>query len=296
MQLREDQRGKNMEHLKRSLAQENNPTHAARQAGVSTTTAVVCALGAGKPVSLRPKSLVPEKRRWIEALLADGKSPKEVVELSGFSSSSVYRVMCSAPQVLQRHKKLRMDRELGRRKKCWLALIARQTLLTKKQLRALDPSNFAFLYRHAREWLDEVTPVKKQRNKPISFSSRLPVGADAALAASIEEAAQRTLVERGSASRLLSLAGSRASGQLNLRNALAAKAALAQSTESPRAFVTRRLREAVAQVREDGYGLAVWRVLKVSGLRPATVYKTGVVVQVVIRSYRAERMLKVVNV
>lgn len=280
--------------LGEALAAAPTATQAAKSTGVSVTTAVVSALSAGLEVQLRPKVLTKAKRAQVEALLAAGKRPGQVAAATGLSPSTIYRVMRANSTVREQNAQVLRQASISHRKEVWMTLMARKPELGVAELRRLEPGVYTYLYRHARDWLQEASPAKRKPVTPAAVAGRLPSGADAVLAATIRAAGQASAHSRVTPTQLLAKGALRASSLKKVK-APGATAALTGAAESDRSYVVRRLEAAVTKVLQDGLAVTPWRVLRASGLRSTTVFNAKVRVADVIHSCRAQRMRKVAN-
>ena len=265
-------------------------TQVARDTGVSTTTAVVKLLASGSSVNLRPKRLQPDRRRRIERLLAGGRTVDEVVRLTGFSNSTVYRVLRSNAELRQSCRARRDAAVLMRYQKRWLQLVRKHPNESLTQLRKRAPGGFTFLYRHSRKWLYQVTPKSREKRATKAPKSRTPAGAKAALANNLSRASREIEHVRRSQSRLLARAMKRSVKSAKATEDINTKTLLKSLEESKDAFVLRRLKEGAAKVLGEGKSLMPWRVLKASGLRDSTVSQSSVKLVDAIAEFRAERL------
>lgn len=285
---------RNCDVLGDALTSTATTTQAAKMVGVSVTTAVVRALAAGRSVRLRPKVLKESKRAEIEGLLAAGKAPLQVAAATNLSLASVYRVLRACPVVQAKRTQLLRQSAIQQRKDKWTALMSREQDLGITGLRRLEPGIYTYLYRHAREWLEEVCPPKRRPAARKAVLSRVPSGADEVLAAYIRKAGLMSGDAKATMTRLLLQSAARCS-TMKIDGAPLARAALLDTQESNEHFVLRRLGAAVEHVLAAGYSATAWRVLRKSGLRETTVNNARIQVPEVILACSAERMKRASN-
>ena len=282
--------GARQQAISQALLVSSNMTEVARLAGVTVTTASVAAAAAGLPVLRRPKVLKPPLRNKAEALLASSSSVALVAKKLGLSLSSVYRILKTAPALKEErdHVKARKGVEAARRE--WLLKAKETPGFSTTELRSQAPSTYTYLYRHDRLWLSQNSP--KAPRKPLSKvrTSRVPEGVDQAVAKRVNQISEQHSGPSGAPmqtrSLLASLAG-RGEKKVNRRSTPLTYAALQECCESPKAYVVRRLEQAIADLWANDEGAVAWAVVRRARLRPSTVEASGVSVEAVIRKARA---------
>lgn len=258
-----------------ALGASTSVTQAAKAVGLSVTTAVTAAISLGATVRLRPKVLTAARRIEVESLLAAGYAPAQAAAQTKLSLSTVYRVAKTSPAVSDERLQKRRQQALDERKTVWSTLMVQNPGATTSELRRIAPSVYAYLYRNARTWLQEMCPSRQKVPAIGASAGRLPAAADELLAAAIRRAAEVRGKDKATATRLLAEASKRSSSLANVQAPLA-KAALGEVAESSSDFVTRRLAVAADQVLAEGHAAAPWRVIRKSGLRASTVTKSQV--------------------
>jgi hypothetical protein len=217
----------------------------------------------------------------------------EIAVQGGVSITSAYRVLKSNPELARQRKDAMAAADLKRAKQAWLELRRSLPAHSTTQLRRASSAAYSYLYRHDRKWLVENSPelIRDATQKP--RTTRIPQGADEVLARRIREIAQERkgsgLPPNDTRTRLASLAG-RQRLSVSLRAAPVASAALYKESESLENYVFRRLSQAVADLRNRGVPLMVWRVVREARLRSSTIERSGVDVQEVIHATRAHAL------
>lgn len=285
--LLESERKIRLRELRDALASSPTASAAARATGVCVTTAAIHARAAGKVLSERPKKLKPYVRDLVMDLLVSGAEVADTAALTGLSLVSVYRALASNPGLREARADSKRAKEVAARQASWLDVIQRSPGLCVRQLRLKAPALYAYLYRHCREWLSEVTPRMRERRKPSPSRRRAPLGADLALARRLNGAAQVNAMElpaRKTRTALLAEAGRPhdvpSPGSM-------ASMVLQDNSESLRCFVYRRLSAAAARLYNEGLDLAPWRVERACGLRTSVITKSGVRTEMVIADTKA---------
>ena len=132
---------------------------AASTLGIATTTATQLARRAGIQFTPRPKVMKGARLQRIRQLLRRGWSSKRVSEATGTSVVSINRLLSADPDLKQARQTTAF---LARRKivrKSFLMLVQRYPDATVKELRRARAGDYAWLYRHDREWLRSAIPA-----------------------------------------------------------------------------------------------------------------------------------------
>jgi len=132
---------------------------AAREIGITATTATQIARRAGIRFTQRRKVLKGPHLRQIERLLRRGWPSKHVSEAMGRSVVSINRLLAADPDLKQAWQTAAF---LARRKisrKALLTAIQRHPGATVKELREARYRDYTWLYRHDREWLRTAIPA-----------------------------------------------------------------------------------------------------------------------------------------
>ncbi|WBY03590.1 TnsD family Tn7-like transposition protein [Ramlibacter tataouinensis] len=287
-------RRERLEQLRVHLERGGTPTQAARAAGVSVTTAVTQALALGKPVRLRPKTVLPAVRERVRGLLEQGLPIAQIARTAQVSLCSVYRILRGDAMLQWRRKMALQDAQLQRRRAAWLAAMAQCPQLTCTQLRRRHPATYAYLYRHDRAWLSQSTRKGAAADaaviRPVSAPMRTPEGADELLAARIVALgcpAGPSARPHVTAAALMVGVG-RPGLRLRPDATPQAAAAAALAIESRPQYLLRRLVAGAATARAGGWALKPWRVERLSGVRSSSLAASGVEASVAIQIYRAQ--------
>ncbi len=285
-------RSERLKNLARALDNCVTLTDAAKQAGVSVTTAAVQAQALGLSFSHRPKKLDSHLRRWAEELLRSGKLVDEVARSTGLSSVSVYRVLRANPQLKTSLARSKKDEQIEARRKVWLEAAQVHPEASRKQLRDMAPAAYAYLYRWDRAWLSTHSTERKLPSWSSSTRAlRAPPGAQDELLARLKNLATVNAMElppRLTPTRLLKAAGRANSGQANQTAQL--QETLDALTETLRMFVRRRLSASAARLHNAHMALTPSAVERESRLRPETIRRSGLRTEVVLASTRSKSL------
>lgn len=264
-------------------------TEIAKKTGVSVTTAAVQARAAGRAFVQRPKKLSASVRNHIESLLRAGHEIVDVAYQAGVSSVSVYRVLNANPQLKAGLQEERRSKEVLERRQAWLLMLQAHPSASCKELRAMAPADYAYLYRWERRWLSEHPPVHARGKAPLGARAlRTPPGAAQELMTRLRQAKARDAMDlppRLTATRLLKEAGR--CNMSTCEKSQDIQQALAQATETLQVFVRRRLSAAAARLHNAQEPITATAIARGSGLRPETIRRSGVCIDVVMASTRA---------
>lgn len=284
-------------HLTDVLSSCATLTEAARTAGVSVTTAAVVARAMGLAFSSRPKKLDSQLVKQIEELLLSGTSVSVVAERTGLSSVTVYRVLRANRQLTDSVTRLHREQQLQARRAEWLQVAQSNLAASRKALRAIAPSAYAFLYRWDRAWLASNPERRRPENRGATArTARAPDGAKKEFLARLRQS--RTvdamqLPPRQTPTRLLKAAGRGNSTPESLSPQL--KKALEAATETLQEFVSRRLSAAVARLHNNNRSLSISAIERESRLRTETIRRSGVRTELVAASTRSYNLKRRVS-
>lgn len=276
------------EALAAALALSTSLTEAARQAGVSVTTAAVHARSLGWNFAARPKTVDEEKRAQIEQLLLAGEEIVAACRKANVSTVTVYRVLNANPQLKNARRLAQKEGGIAARRATWVKLIEGHPFASRKELRALAPAQYAFLYRRDREWLALHPPGRARGPRSRAVRTlRSPPGAAQALAERLQLVKAQDAMElppRLTQTRLLKLAGR--PNQSNVQRYPQLLAELERATESLNTFVRRRISAAICRLHNSNEAVTVLCVERECGLRPETILRSGVRIEDVMASTR----------
>ena len=145
---------------------------AASIAGVAVATAMVWAAAAGIAIARRPKILSETTLGGVKASLAQGDEKADVAHRYGLSVETVTRVLRSEIGLHGLWRQARWAQAQDRARSNWQCLVRGHPEVGVKLLRAMDPSAYAWLYRHDRTWLKANCP---QRQAPAPANRRSSV-------------------------------------------------------------------------------------------------------------------------
>jgi len=154
-------------------------------------------------------------------------------------------------------------------RQAWLALRRENPSCGVKDLRALHPRLFIWLYRHDRVWLDQNKPARKRTlaRPAVDWASR-----DAELVEHVANAALRIKNRSGRPTRVSLTAIGRVLGnqtllQTRLHKMHLTRAMILSVVETAEAFSVRRVRQAAARLRLISPGFRRWELVRAAGLR-----------------------------
>jgi hypothetical protein len=244
---------------------------AAVVAGIDTQTAVLAAMRAGLSVAKRPKLMKAPLTLRIQVALASGQDLKAIASAHSVSNSTVWRVLNSDEKLEATWTAVRLQSLRGNHRRKWLQLLSEDLRSSIKQIRATDAGNYAWLYRHDREWLSSTVSARGQIAKPRATRTDAWVAKDFRLAAGVKALAAASLAieppdGRISRSRLLRALSCEASFARHPGRYPLLRAALAQSVESVDDYQLRRVLYWDAQLSGADGCAPNWLVLKRAGI------------------------------
>ena len=162
---------------------------AAQQIGIDVATAMTWAVAADLPVRRRPKILKDPLRAQLVKELRRGSDKASVAARHGVSIPTINRVLRSDVGLHAAWKSACTIRDRDSARKTWQTLLRKYPMLGTKLLRAMNPSAYAWLYRHDRTWLAEHAPregapLPARRISGVRWDER-----DAALSSAVRRAA-----------------------------------------------------------------------------------------------------------
>jgi hypothetical protein len=151
----------------------------------------------------------------------------------------------------------------------WLQLQRDRPTYGRLALREAAPALHAFLYRHARNWLEQHSPVPRQPKVACTHANWND--RDIAISSGVAEAAKRLLTRRPLI-RLTRTALLREAGSIwavaKLPLLPLTKLALERLEEDRAQFAVRRIEAVSSAESGDGSILPKWRLIRCAGLRP----------------------------
>ncbi|MFV8637924.1 TnsD family Tn7-like transposition protein [Ralstonia pseudosolanacearum] len=241
---------------------------AAILSGTSVTAIVSRRRAAGIPVSDRRKRLNQEIIEALRSDIVSGVSMPEIADKHKVSLSTVYRVLRETPDLSAQRNATRAHTEQHLRRTQWLEAVD----IASASDRAGSPRSFAmaaysWLYRHDRAWLCTVNLAVRKRSSHARVDWR---DRDLKLCLRLQEQIQ-LLRDNGCRRRigrtLMQQLVGEAMFRANRTRLPTLSACIEQNVESRVAFGVRRVDAAIAQLREEGTPLAVWRVRRRAGIR-----------------------------
>lgn len=134
---------------------------AAARAGVDVTTAMAWAASAGVATSRRPKLLSGHRLNAVLEELSRGDEKAAVAARHGISVQTVTRLLRTEVGLHVLWRQARWRTAQANARNAWTELQQSHPGVGTKLLRALDPSAYAWLYRHDRRWLQECSPTRQ---------------------------------------------------------------------------------------------------------------------------------------
>ncbi len=234
----------------------------------SITTVVTMRRERGLSINERRQSLSDALLAKIRTELGSGSSPSSVASRCSVSLSTVYRQLAEHPKTRESLNAQILQKETVRRRNRWLDALATNPTLGATAARALAPADYAWLYRHDRQWL--TSTVSKSRSAR-AIGPRLDWSVrDADLCQRLQgiliQLSQESPPKRISRSRLIRLLG-KATISRNLHQLPRLQAILLEATESPEAFRLRLVAFAISSLTHEDKPIQLWRVKRVAGLR-----------------------------
>lgn len=175
-----------------AVARGASASAAARAVGVAVATAMSWLSDSGQQVPRRPKSLTEDRVRLATLRLRQGADKSKVAAAVSMSLETITRLMRTTPGLHVAWRIARMERQRRVARAAWTRTATRLSDPTPKQLRAIQPAIFAWLYRNDKAWLQDfskrLVPARKSNHAHIKWDSR-----DAELAAAIQQAALRII-------------------------------------------------------------------------------------------------------
>lgn len=126
--------------------------------GVSTSTGVRLAKIHGIDYTPRARGLTAEFLESVRQQLRTGLEKADVIALTGISSVSLNRLLSSEPTLRAQWLSAKSDRLRGQNREKFLAMLKTHPGVPVWLIRKLPNTGWAWLYRHDRAWLTEITP------------------------------------------------------------------------------------------------------------------------------------------
>jgi transposase len=278
--------------LRDALMSGLKPSAAAVQAGASVTTAVQMAFSLGLIVLTRPKKLREHVASQVVRLLGNGRRPAQVAKAVGVSLPSVYRIMARTEGLKRQLADAAHAERLETAQRRWLALMAANPGMGVKELRAKQSAVYAWLYRHAHDWLMGAgAPTGAAKRVAPAARHRVPEGADQAFVERLATARDIDAMDmpRKLTRTALAQQCGRQVGHPRKSSKVTplSEAALANLAERDEAYVLRRVSAATAHLHNAGESIATWRVIKASRVRASFIERSGISAEEAIARTRA---------
>lgn len=173
-------------------------------------------------------------------------------------------------QVKKTKYKNALEDKIGSERQIWLELMQKNPQLSKTELRRLSPSTYTYLYRHDRDWLDEISPkLRKPRskNKRVNWLER-----DQEILIKIQKATEELKNSNGKMKRITvnsigDAIGERALLEKHLNRIPNTKEFISNVTESEHEFRLRRIKIIISEMYDSGEPITVWKVMRRAGIK-----------------------------
>jgi molybdenum-dependent DNA-binding transcriptional regulator ModE len=237
----------------------------------SVTAVSVAARKMGLSFTRRPKAIVGNLEAQVVALIARGDSIETVARATGLSYSSVARLYSIHAEVRNEQKSAERENRRGMARARFTEFFAAGNRGVKA-FRSSFSSDYAWLYRNDRNWLQMHTPEERVSDavraprvdweyrdaKAAAFVAKMK------LARRLENADEKPI--RQTATLLARVAGVENHIKSRPERFPATVAAIAGAAETDDEFRTRRIRWAIVSLRQQGLPLDEWRVRRLAGL------------------------------
>ncbi|MFQ6758077.1 TnsD family Tn7-like transposition protein [Desulfovibrionaceae bacterium CB1MN] len=202
----------------------------------------------------------------------EGKSLRATARALGVDVKTVIRHLARLADCRQEENFIEVGQSLIERRTRWLALIAPHPQKGRKELRALGPADYCWLYRNDQKWLFENLPPVKSRKGAAGCRVDWP-GRDRELGARVGPVAHAILYAPGRPVRVTISAIGKKLGALgilqrNIDKLPVARASLEGVIETRDSFEIRRVRAAARELLRCGESLEPWRIVRKAHLRP----------------------------
>jgi len=151
-------------------------SRAATQVGVATGTAMAWAAQEGMTPARRPKKLDPALRVELHAALRLGISKTEAAARFSVSVQTITTTLRTESGLHLAWTQARRALEQGRRREAWVQGLVLHPMASRKELRHMRKSDFAWLYRNDRDWLmkqfDGRPQPQRSNNPSVSWVQR----------------------------------------------------------------------------------------------------------------------------
>lgn len=129
---------------------------AASIVGIDHSTGKGWARSVGLEICLKPKKLLPEKRKRLLKQIRSGIERKEIAKRSNLSVATVSRVIRSEIGLAQEWQDARFSLRQKKERETWKKLIQENPDLGIKALRDSRSSTYFWLYKNDRAWLEKI--------------------------------------------------------------------------------------------------------------------------------------------
>jgi hypothetical protein len=236
--------------------------------GKSVTTVVAQRRARRILINERRKHLTPNILERVRSELSSGAPAAQIAVRCEVSLSTVYRVRAEHSLPRKSQQVQRLENEMRVRRERWLVAITACRTAGVSSARAAAPADYAWLYRHDRNWLVSTTqPIpRKCSTKPrVDWAQRdsdFCQQVKSHLAMLRNEAPQKQVTFT-----LLIRPLGEAKIRRNMHLLPMLHALLRRVVESPEAFRIRRVDMAIAALVGRAADIQLWRVKQLSGLR-----------------------------
>lgn len=265
----EPQADPTVEELRRTLEEHKSLQRMADALNMTRSRVETLCRRHNLPVKWREKKLDPNLRAEIKKAIARRMKPDDVCQMFAISQATYYRLLRAWPELISR-KQDDQQRHVEKYKKQWAKLLRKHPKKTSTEIRRLNPALWSALYRNAREWLSQHSPVRsslKPRERKF-----FPVALAEQIGSSLKIVAE-SCTQPGLASAFKSAyrLGKRSGLKEHTLKRLEATCVVEKHEETREVFVQKRLHYALsAKVSTKG---KLWRVARAASLREKTIQR-----------------------
>ncbi|QJQ03414.1 hypothetical protein C798_25215 [Herbaspirillum rubrisubalbicans Os34] len=256
-----------IEELRTALAEHKSLQRVANSLGITRSHVETLCRRHELPVNWRPKHVDGFMRTEIRKALIQGMRPEAVCRKFAISTSTLYKMLRSWPDILTRRHRNEL-RHLLRCKRAWLALVSAHPNMTETNLRRLNVAAWTVLNRRDKQWLKINTPSvsKPTARRPRIYPAVLLEAVDDTL-----RTIAKACAPDGQRPARKSAYSMRKRSGLNEHafNTLMTGALVGSYQETRKTFIERRINH--AKKNEISITEKHWAIAKATGLREATI-------------------------
>lgn len=150
---REDPYALKRSHALKLLAKGKSARSVSTRIGVDTQTVICWGRAAGYDIQKKPQQGKAADIALAKLLLSEGSEKPDIETETGLSRATINRILRCDTKLSQRWNQQRDQRLLEKHRRQWNDHSHRNPTFSTKQLRFINPSVYAWLYRNDRDWL-----------------------------------------------------------------------------------------------------------------------------------------------